>query len=233
MATEQDIADWTGASGRDWDQLCQAWIWNLCDQFGTAPVAYGSALDAYYASDIVSSDVWNAPPGAIIYLDIGVYGHVTLRVDDGQDGMASSHVAVFWGINAGRVSLSSYIAQTGAQPLGWAYANGANSFPFEPAGGGSTPQPPNVLEEIDMDRAVIVHRVNASGGLDNEWSLIGATVPGGVRVTTSQSTANRWARMYGGSVAGLKRDEYIAQQNEARALAASWLDQQRAIQQGD
>jgi hypothetical protein len=89
----------------------------------------------------VSSDVWNAPPGAIIFFAIGAYGHVSTRVDGGGDGMASARVLVMWGINAGRTDLANYLAQTGAEPLGWAWTNGANTYPFDAAGGDPVPIP--------------------------------------------------------------------------------------------
>lgn len=134
MATESDMAAYAN-NGRDWDQLCQALVWNWCDQFGSAPVTYASALDAYYASPIESGDAYSAPPGAHVYYDIGAYGHVSTTVDDGQ-GMASSHVVEFWGINAGRAaSVAAYVGATGATPLGWSWSNGANSFPYEGGGG--------------------------------------------------------------------------------------------------
>jgi hypothetical protein len=136
MVNKQGIADWTAASGRDWNQMCQAYIWNICNTFGNAPVSYDSALTAYYNSVIVSSDVYSAPAGAIIYFDIGAYGHVSFRSDTNGDidGMGSSKVDEFWGINAGAVSIATYIARTGAWPLGWSYNNGANSFPYESYG---------------------------------------------------------------------------------------------------
>jgi len=139
MATEADLAWWTSQSGRDWDQLCQAWVWNICATFGTVVTTPPSAIDAYYRSGIVSSDVWTAPPGAYIYFDIGAYGHIAVAVDDGS-GMGSARIQVPWGINAGETDLGAYIAQTGATPLGWSYDNAGNTFPYEPAGG-TTPPP--------------------------------------------------------------------------------------------
>lgn len=141
MATEPQLQTWTAASGRDWNQLCQAWCWNICDTFGSAPIAYGSALDAYYATPIVSTDVYAAPPGACVFYDIGAYGHVSFTVDNDHEGMGSSRVSEEWGINAGETDLADYLRQTGAYPLGWGWTNGANSFPFEPANTEPTPPP--------------------------------------------------------------------------------------------
>jgi len=145
MATEADLAAWTASTGRDWDQMCQAWTWNLCAHFGHSAGSQASALTAYYNSNIVSSDIWSAPAGSFVYLDIGQYGHVLTVVDDGT-GMGSARVAIPWGINAGEIGLADYIAQTGADPLGWSWDNAGSTYTFEAAG--SQPEPPE--EEDDM-----------------------------------------------------------------------------------
>lgn len=138
MATEADLAWWTSQSGRNWDQLCQAWCWNIADQFGFAPVSYASALDAYYATPIVSYDAFSAPPGSCVFYDIGQYGHVGWEVDTGN-GMGSGKVTVVWGINAGVAGVEEYVARTGATPLGWGWTNGVNTLNYESAG---APVPP-------------------------------------------------------------------------------------------
>lgn len=140
MATEAEIAAQTAATGRDWDQACQAWCYWICVWFGYSAGSQPSALDAYYASDIQSSDVWSAPKGSFIYLDIGAYGHVVYVVDSGS-GMASSHVEIVWGINAGSADLGYYIAQTGAVPLGWSWDNAGSTCPFESAVDAPPPPP--------------------------------------------------------------------------------------------
>jgi len=167
MSTEADLQAWTGASGRDWDQLCQAYVWNLCDVFGSAPVTYPDALAAYYATPIEGWDV-NVPAGACAFFDIGAYGHVGWQVDTG-DAMGSGRVSVFWGINAGVASITDYIARTGASFLGWGWTNGVNSLPYTPAG--SIP-PPDDESEDDMpngyyakgDRAADVYWIDQATG---------------------------------------------------------------------
>jgi len=135
MVTQQGLEDWTSASPRDWDQLCQALMWNYCDQFGRIVSTPPSAIDAYYASNIVSYDAYTAPPGSFIYLDIGEYGHVALAVDS-SDAMATSHLQEEWGINAGLSALAHYVSVTGATPLGWSWDNAGNTITYTSTGGG-------------------------------------------------------------------------------------------------
>lgn len=148
MATEQDLAAFTAASGRDWDQLCQAWIWNICATFGRVVATPPSAIDAYYASNIVDTNIWSAPVGSIVYFDIAAFGHVSTPVDSGE-GMASARVQVFWGINAGTTDLGDYLAATGATPLGWSWDNAGNTYPYQ-SSSGPTPGPEPEPEEDDM-----------------------------------------------------------------------------------
>lgn len=150
MATEQDLHDWTAASGRDWDQMCQAYCWNLTAVFGTPASAQASAIIAYYNSHIESYDAWSAPVGSFIWLDIGTYGHVVFVVDSG-DAMGSKRVTVVWGINAGVMSLADYVAQTGADPLGWSWDNAGGTLPFTPAG---APSP--ITESEDEMKPMII-----------------------------------------------------------------------------
>lgn len=150
MATEAELRAYAN-NGRDWAGLCQALMWNYCDQFGSAPVAYASAFDAFYASNLESTDVFSAPPGAFVYYDVAPpYGHVSVTVDNDREGMASTNVSEDWAANgtAGEVDVGDYMARTGAYPLGWSYTNGANDFHFE-SEGGSTP-PPTDEGEVEM-----------------------------------------------------------------------------------
>ncbi|MDQ0726799.1 hypothetical protein [Microbacterium sp. W4I20] len=97
----------------------------------------------------------------------------------------------------------------------------------KPAGGNTTPAISlTILKELDMDKAVIIYF--AAGG-EKGWALIGATVPGGVRSSRSQATANRWARIYGKAVNCKSKAEFQATIDEAKALNDSWLEQQKQI----
>lgn len=84
-----------------------------------------------------------------------------------------------------------------------------------------------VLKELnDMDKAILIHYV---AGKEKGFALIGAAVPGGFRTTTSQDTANRWARLYGNSKNCKTRAEWKATIDEAKVLHQSWLAQQKLI----
>lgn len=101
-----------------------------------------------------------------------------------------------------------------------------------PASGGTTSNPisalvPAILKELDdMDKAILIHYV---AGKEKAFALIGATVPGGFRTTSSQETANRWARLYGSSKNCKTKAEWQATINEAKALNEAWVAQQRRI----
>lgn len=83
-----------------------------------------------------------------------------------------------------------------------------------------------ILEELtDMDKALIV-QVTTKTGIT--WALVGATVPGGYRTTRVQETANAWAVIYGPGKK-LDPDAYDIVIREVKALAASWLAQQKLI----
>lgn len=115
-----------GTSTRDWDQKCQALCWNIANWFGHAPVAYGSANQAYHASHIVSKNPALAPAGSWHYWDIGQYGHVAFGLGGSRVLMASSHIDSAWATHAGTTTVGRYNARTGARYLGWSNTNGAN-----------------------------------------------------------------------------------------------------------
>ena len=77
MATEAEIHTWIAGYPRDWDQLCQALMWQLCKRFGSIASTPDSTIDAYeierQAGRIVQG---TPPPGTFVYMDIGTYGHV-------------------------------------------------------------------------------------------------------------------------------------------------------------
>ena len=91
----------------------------------------------------------------------------------------------------------------------------------------SVPPKPTIIQELtDMDKAQIIHLFTKGR---RTWALIGATVPGGVRTTTSQETVNAWALIYGPSKDAGDQIKYDTAIAEARALAGSWLAQQKLI----
>lgn len=117
---------------RNWDQLCQALMWQACAKFGAAPRTYASANAAQAASSIVSTDALAAPAGAFHFWDIGTYGHVALELGGGQVLMGSRHIQTVWAINAGVTTVAAYTRATGAKYKGWSTRNGQNYILIEP-----------------------------------------------------------------------------------------------------
>jgi hypothetical protein len=118
------------ASGRNWDQLCQAAVVNASIWSGGFVGTYASANDAYHASKIASKNAAKAPLGAVHYWAIGKYGHVAGALGGGRVFMASKFVDVKWGINVGTTTVDRYTKRTGAKYLGWSYTNGSNRILF-------------------------------------------------------------------------------------------------------
>jgi hypothetical protein len=101
----------------NWDGWCAA----LMVQFGGFGATAPSAISAYHASAIVSTDPTTAPVGAFHYWSIGVYGHVGVDLM-GQGAvvfMASGHLADSWNPYIGVNSVGAYGEASGATYLGW------------------------------------------------------------------------------------------------------------------
>ncbi len=90
-------------------------------QFGGFGATAPSAIDAYHASSIVSTDPTTAPVGAFHYWNIGLYGHVGVDLMGGGAVvfMASAHLAESWNPYIGVNSIGAYGEASGAQYLGW------------------------------------------------------------------------------------------------------------------
>jgi len=128
--TESQLKAKFKASGRNWDQLCQAAVVNASIWSGGFERTYASANDAYHASKIVSKTASKAPLGAVHYWAIGKYGHVAGALGGGRVFMASKFVDTFWGTNVGTTTVDRYTKRTGAKYLGWSYTNGTNKVLF-------------------------------------------------------------------------------------------------------
>lgn len=147
MTTEAGIKSWIKGYGyRNWDQLCQALMWQQANALGTVVSTPGSAIEAYYIErDAGRIKQGTPPPGSYVYWEIGKYGHVGYMMNDGRIFMATTHLREEWANDyAGWNTLDGYSKATGAHYLGWSYKNGGNSVPFtpdssSPSGGGSTP----------------------------------------------------------------------------------------------
>jgi len=118
---------------RNWDQLCQAYVYQLCRLFGSAPVVYSSADLAREASGWLNPDASAAPPGAIHYWK---QNHVAIGLGGERVTMGSYHVTEKWVPNgtAGVTTVSAYTRATGLTYAGWSPTNGANVIYI--AGGG-------------------------------------------------------------------------------------------------
>lgn len=153
MATEAEIHAWLSGYERDWDQLCQALMWQMTNEFGTQTWAPASAIDAYWVEKNAGRIQGGTPqPGSFVYWDIGTYGHVGFMMNDGRILMASGNIREQWvWQDAGWQYLESYADITGARLLGWSWGNGGNTMPFtrdtDTAGGGNIPILP---EENEM-----------------------------------------------------------------------------------
>lgn len=196
-ATESQIRAWLNdpASGpsvyrRNWDQLCQALMWQVCNRFGNASRAYASANTARAASRINGTNPKDAPAGAFHYWEIGIYGHVALSLGGSRCLMGSRHVEQ-WARNVGVTTVEAYTRATGARYTGWSRTNGVNTIQVvttSPGGGIVTPIPniPSIPvpeeEDEDMaknhgiyytrarDKKMVTALVNLGSGFYSEWT---------------------------------------------------------------
>lgn len=127
MATPAQLQAAVAANnpGRNWNQLCQAFVWQAIKAVVGAPkVIYSSARAARLASTIVSTDMNAAPPGAIHYWLLGTADHVAISLGDGICVYATSKgdTIASWGTNLKVSHASSYPAKY----VGWSRTNGAN-----------------------------------------------------------------------------------------------------------
>lgn len=129
--TEQGLRNAFHASGRNWDQLCQAMVYGAARFTHGAVRPYPSAIDAYHHSAIESKTASKAPAGAVHYWAIGKYGHVGVALGGGRVAMGSKYIDTSWGINVGVTTVSKYTLRTGARYLGWARTNGVNRINIE------------------------------------------------------------------------------------------------------
>lgn len=131
MGIADQMRGWlaTGSeAGRDWNGWCQALVWHACNAFGTLAVTYPNAASAREASEIVSTDPYAAPEGAIHYWDPEgePNGHVAIALGGGLSLMASPYVDEYLGVNVGIVDVERYSRRTASAYVGWAYTNGEN-----------------------------------------------------------------------------------------------------------
>lgn len=137
MTNEAEIKKWLSGYTRDWDQLCQALMWRLCERFGSVPRdGIGSAYEAYMyelANNRINTGPIPADGGVFVYFDIGTDDHVGFVMNGGRVLMATKHLAESWVTrDAGWQTVAEYVRLTGARVYGWSYRNAGNTVPWTP-----------------------------------------------------------------------------------------------------
>ena len=184
--------------GASWDQWCGA----LMMRFGQLPAASArpSAIQAYRASTIVSTDASKALIGAFHFWDIGVYGHVGADLNGAgkQVFMATRNLAEVWGDALGINSVSGYSSRTGARYLGWSmdYAGGRIAGGGGgPVTGGGTSIPRTATEDDGIPGSIYYMRIQTVGQRDFGYAgpIDGVTGPNTekIRVRITARELNR------------------------------------------
>ncbi len=160
--------------GASWDQWCGSLMW----RFGQLPAASArpSAIAAYRASSIVSTNPATARIGAFHWWDIGQYGHVGADLNGGGTAvfMATRNLAQVWGDAIGINSVGGYTSRTGARYLGWSmdYAGGriAGGGGAPVGGGGAGPLPKTSTEQDGIPGPIYYRRIQTVGAKDFGYS---------------------------------------------------------------
>jgi hypothetical protein len=168
MATEAQIKAWlvdpkagSLVYKRNWNQYCQALMYQLCKRFGMAPVVYPTANAARAASKIVGTDPAKAPAGAFHYWTIGSAGHVAYGLGGTRVLMGSKHVVTKWATNVGVTTVAAYSKASGAKYVGWALTNGKNDAAFTVP---PVVKPPVVVPPVQPDLTAIKARLQVIAG---------------------------------------------------------------------
>lgn len=123
---------------RDWNQLCQAVMYQTCRMFGVARKTYTTAKLAMAASGPLNTDRHAAPAGAFHYWGMGSAGHVALSLGGERVLMGSSKIDEKWATNLGVTTVTRY---NGADYRGWAHTNGLNDVTIATPVAPVTPTP--------------------------------------------------------------------------------------------
>jgi hypothetical protein len=204
--TRAGLIEWAEKQTRDFNQLCQAFVYQACKAFGSAPEVYGSAHLAYEASKIVSTDAASAPLGAIGYWKLGTADHVGISLGGDLWLFGSIHAHAWVGSSSHHIGTSTnaqYQAAAGARWYGWAKTNGKNTIsitPDEPkltatqrkAGATSVNarKAPTTTAAIDAAHSIPAGQVNDFG------STGGYAI--GQNVTVGKVTSDVWFVSHGG-----------------------------------
>lgn len=177
MTTRSEIKAWIAGYQRDFNQLCQALMWQTANRFGSVVSTQPSAIAAYRAEQAAGRiQPGLGPAGSFVYWEIGTYGHVGMMLENGQIFMGSTHLQERWGINAGIATNDYYVARTGARLLGWSPANGGNTVPYTVEDPQPAPAPSGDWEWWQPDAAMqariqqaLKNRGRYSGPVDGAW----------------------------------------------------------------
>lgn len=167
-------------AGRDWNGWCQALVWWACEMYGTRTVTYPNATSAREASEIVSTDPYAAPEGAIHYWNPEgePNGHVAIALGGGLSLMASPYVDEYLGVNVGVVDVPTYSRRTASAYVGWAYTNGANHLPIHTPDQEDDDMTPDQDERLRDIRAVQERHSEAIHEIRGLVQNIAAALPG-------------------------------------------------------
>ncbi|WP_233592046.1 MULTISPECIES: hypothetical protein [unclassified Corallococcus] len=167
--------------GGSWNQ----WCGSLMVRFGQLPdsAVRPTAIEAYRASRIVSTDASKALTGAFHWWDIGSAGHVGADLNGGGGTvfMATYNLSQSWGDAIGVNSVSGYSSKTGARYLGWSmdYAGGKIAGGGQSPGGGSSSLPQTTTEFDGIPGEIYYKRIQTVGQRDYGYTgpIDGVTGP--------------------------------------------------------
>ncbi|MCA0377880.1 MAG: hypothetical protein LCH36_00365 [Actinobacteria bacterium] len=181
---------------RDWNQWCQALVWNVVWHVLGVPEnalypPYPSATAARLASRIESTDPLRAPAGAIHYWKHPADGHVGVSLGAGLVLMTGTPEALgagatMLGTNYGTTTVAAYTAARRNTYIGWSLTNGR----YPSLVGRLNSHTPTITQEIDMKLIKVVQPTGTT------WALVGL---GFFQETRDPAQANAWAEVWGDS----------------------------------
>lgn len=129
------ILAWAAKQTRDFNQLCQAFVYQACKAYGVAIEVYSSANAARADSGKLNTKASSASFGDIGYWKLGAEGHVAISLGGDLWLMGSAHAVSWVGGSAhhiGTATVAQYSQRAGATWLGWARTDGKNFITVTP-----------------------------------------------------------------------------------------------------
>ncbi len=165
-------------SGWNWAEQCQrAQYYAEWAVRGTESgiVGYDSAIAAYHASTIVSTDMAAAPAGSFSYYNKSSDGHVVTNIGNGYcintSPLMANNYQYDFGRNLRITRLADYYPST---YLGWSYRNGTNAqlaiSAWSPGGSSWAFNPPAASMQARIQQA-LKNRGRYSGPVDGAWGV--------------------------------------------------------------